>query len=358
MPQHTPLSSSVNNEDSTKNNFASADSEGSTETKPVIDSCSTRSNDTESSQVDTLIFDLVYWRDPKVNKTDDQVKQRLETYAKSLQSMAGFQLRSANLCDVDLVNRGSKVGYDLSYADFYRANLTDAHMFKINLKGASLMKAKLCRANLHCANLEDCNLLGADLTQAKLENINWGKYILQEKKAIQAKLQHNYREMKQLYEEAEEVYRSIRKNCEAQGLFETSGYFFHREMIMRRYQMPFWSSLRFFSKLVDLFCGYGQRPLRVVFFSFSVIAMCAIAYFLIGVSDSGQLVKFNWEHSFLENLYGLTDCLYFSVVTFTTLGYGDFTPVGLTRLVAAVEAFTGSFTMALFVVVFVNKILR
>ncbi|MBU2714033.1 ion channel [Zooshikella harenae] len=355
MSQHIPFTSHVSNEDATANHSATPLIEDNTEIEPVVDNSSVN---TKESKVDPLIFDLVYWRDPEVDKTDAQVKVRLETYAKSLQSMAGFQLRGANLCDVDLVNRGSKVGYDLSYADFYRANLSDAHMFKINLKGASLMKTKLCRANLHCANLEDCNLLGADLTQAKLENIFWGKYILQEKKAIQAKLQRKYHQMKQFYEEAEEVYRSIRKTCEEQGLFDVSGYFFHREMIMRRYQMPRWSARRFFSKIVDLLCGYGQRPLRVVFFSFSLIALCAIAYFFIGVADSGQLVKFNWDHGFLKNFYGLTDCLYFSVVTFTTLGYGDFTPVGLTRLIAAIEAFTGSFTMALFVVVFVNKILR
>ena len=48
----------------------------------------------------------------------------------------------------------------------------------------------------------------------------------------------------------------------------------------------------------------------------------------------------------------------YSVVTFTTLGYGDFTPVGLSRIFAAFEAFTGSFTLALFVVVFVKKMTR
>jgi hypothetical protein len=46
------------------------------------------------------------------------------------------------------------------------------------------------------------------------------------------------------------------------------------------------------------------------------------------------------------------------VVTFTTLGYGDIVPLGLARPLAAFEAFVGSFTMALFVVVFVKKMTR
>ncbi|MDN6869875.1 potassium channel family protein, partial [Aeromonas caviae] len=59
-----------------------------------------------------------------------------------------------------------------------------------------------------------------------------------------------------------------------------------------------------------------------------------------------------------QNAIFLMECLYYSVVTFTTLGYGDFTPVGLSRIFAAFEAFTGSFTLALFVVVFVKKMTR
>lgn len=35
------------------------------------------------------------------------------------------------------------------------------------------------------------------------------------------------------------------------------------------------------------------------------------------------------------------ECLYFSVVTFTTLGYGDFRPTEASRAVAAIEALTG-----------------
>jgi hypothetical protein len=35
------------------------------------------------------------------------------------------------------------------------------------------------------------------------------------------------------------------------------------------------------------------------------------------------------------------DCLYFSVVTFSSLGYGDFRPVGVSRLLASMEVFVG-----------------
>jgi hypothetical protein len=48
--------------------------------------------------------------------------------------------------------------------------------------------------------------------------------------------------------------------------------------------------------------------------------------------------------------------LYFSVVTFTTLGYGDFQPaVGLSRFFASLEAIIGAFTMALFAYTLARK---
>ncbi len=51
-------------------------------------------------------------------------------------------------------------------------------------------------------------------------------------------------------------------------------------------------------------------------------------------------------------------CLYYSIVTFTTLGYGDIHPLGYSHLIASVEALTGAFSMALIVVVFARKIMR
>ena len=50
--------------------------------------------------------------------------------------------------------------------------------------------------------------------------------------------------------------------------------------------------------------------------------------------------------------------LYFSVITFTTIGYGDYAPLGWLRLVAGVEGLLGLFLMALFTVSFARKFIR
>ena len=160
------------------------------------------------------------------------------------------------------------------------------------------------------------------------------------------------------FKEAEETYRDLRKASEAQGIFTMSGRYIQQELTMRRLQMPRYSGKRLLSWLVDLFSGYGEKPLNVVLFSLGLIGFCGLLYFLVGVRHGGLGLGLDLERGLLANLADLLDCLYFSVVTFTTLGYGDISPHGLARPIAAFEAFVGSFTMALFVVVFVKKMTR
>ena len=294
-----------------------------------------------------------HWHQPEGVNNQQQVKQALQQHLKSGASGEGYILKYCDLNNIDLVNRGQHHGINLSYADLYRCNLQAAHLFKVNFQHASLMKADLRDANLHEANLQQCNLLGAKFEGAKIENVHWGKELIQEQQARdQPELALDY------YQQIIEICRSIRKVAENQGLFETAGFFFHKEMIHRRLQMPLFSAQRGLSKLVDLFCGYGEKPARVVLFSILFIVFCALGYALGGVNFEQQVIQLQLTNSLKTNLQALVSSLYFSVVTFTTLGYGDITPVAGTRALAAFEAFIGSFTSALFVVVFVKKMTR
>ncbi|RQW62388.1 ion channel [Vibrio viridaestus] len=300
--------------------------------------------------------ELCYWHNPDVDKSEDDVKSQVEEWARSGRPLDGFQLARTNLADINLVNAGSKAGYSCRDADFYRADLTHAHCFGLDLRGASLMKAKLVDANLNCTQVEGANFLGVDFSRARLENVGWGKYLKQEKLAREQLKARNITKARSLFQEAEEVCRNVRKQCEKQGLFETAGRFFKKEMRLRRYQMPFWSMNRAISRMVDLFCGYGEEPLRVVGFSMFLILSCACIYFALDTVPISQ----EWSKDNLVAFYAIEflNAMYFSVVTFTTLGYGDISPVGIARFVAAAEAFLGSFMMALFVVVFVKKMTR
>ncbi|PKI17226.1 ion channel [Colwellia sp. 12G3] len=299
-----------------------------------------------------------FWHDKDIDKSGSDVKQRLENYAQGGGMLRGVILTKAQLQSIDLVNHHKKSGYDFSYADFYHANINGGHLFNINLQHASIMKADLRDANLNCANLEYTNMLGVKWTGSKFENVKIGKKIKQEYSAKSALSAKNLQANIDYLEQAEEIYRDLRKHAEHEGIFTLSGYFIQKELTMRRLQLPRYGLKRTLSKLVDIFCGYGEAPLRIIGLSLAIIFICAIIYAFTGLSYGGDIQAITAEQSLNENMSFFFSSLYYSVVTFTTLGYGDFTPVGVSRAIAAIEAFTGSFTIALFVVVFVKKMTR
>ena len=105
------------------------------------------------------------------------------------------------------------------------------------------------------------------------------------------------------------------------------------------------------NRILSIISLYGESVWRVFFTAFSIILIYASIYSL-----RGSIIGMNTAvpvHNFWTNLY-------FSIVTFTTLGYGDLHPVSSIgiRLLAGSEAFLGAFILAYFVVVVSRKIMR
>ena len=105
--------------------------------------------------------------------------------------------------------------------------------------------------------------------------------------------------------------------------------------------------------LVDWTCGYGEQWWKVIPAALVVIGIFSLFYL-----SSGAIIFSQGNEAM--RLRGPLDALYFSVVTFTTLGYGDWhpDPNHWIRYVAMTEAFTGAFMMALFVLCFARKWMR
>jgi hypothetical protein len=112
---------------------------------------------------------------------------------------------------------------------------------------------------------------------------------------------------------------------------------------------------------------YGESPWRVIRFALIIIFLFAVVLNFSGIVNSdgtNLIIKFIKESQgneytlrYLGPILGnFLNCLYFSVVTFTTLGYGDFQPaVGLSRFFVSLEAIIGAITMALFVYTFARR---
>jgi hypothetical protein len=154
-----------------------------------------------------------------------------------------------------------------------------------------------------------------------------------------------------------DIERALRMYRRAAAAYEQSGLFAEsREVAYRVNSMRLWHTREVsmpFIQRAELFvywltAGFGLRPLRVIATSLTIILLYGIVYWLNdGAVDlqSGQAAN-------------LFDSIYFSGITFVTVGYGDLIPAPHARLVALTEGFLGAFLMGFFVVVLAQRLSR
>ncbi len=108
--------------------------------------------------------------------------------------------------------------------------------------------------------------------------------------------------------------------------------------------------------------GYGESPWRVVATSLAVILAFGLAYpFVGGIEDAGV----HYELANVADVASPTGVsallrgLYFSIITFTTIGYANVAPIGVgSRLLVGLESFTGAALLALLVAVLARRLTR
>ena len=96
--------------------------------------------------------------------------------------------------------------------------------------------------------------------------------------------------------------------------------------------------------IADWTCSYGTSWTRAIYnWLVNVLVIFPILYALVGG---------------ISGAHSIWDYLYFSIITATTLGYGDMHPVGYARIFASIEAIFGMFMWAVFLAVFARKYMR
>jgi hypothetical protein len=140
-----------------------------------------------------------------------------------------------------------------------------------------------------------------------------------------------------------DTYRNLKHYFYGIGLYDDASWAAYKERTSERAHFRQIRSFRYLpSLLMGLLSGYTERPARVIVSSLFIIFLFAAAYYILNIPES---VVTPSEH------VGLWDCVYFSFITFTTVGFGDLVPhahVGH-RLLTALEAFTGPFMAGLYV---------
>jgi len=278
-------------------------------------------------------------------------------------NLSGAKLQGADLSDADFTG-ASLHKADLTGANIQETIFSDADLTKADLRrarffaGADLQRAKLRYAKLEGVELKKTNLRGADLTLADLRNVDLTEADLREatfygtdiRGATLARAMLNDADVTGIRWTRRRMrgcYLGIRglESCYGNALFKRDAAdqdFLDTLAEKWRYQPQMalfwlWGAL-----------DYGRSLSRVVW----VAAMIAFSYGLI-YSYRPELLNFK------DSANTLLTPFYFSVVTYTTLGFGDVKPANkLGELLVMTEVVIGYLTLGLLLAVLAEKVAR
>ncbi|MCB9892417.1 MAG: pentapeptide repeat-containing protein [Planctomycetes bacterium] len=224
------------------------------------------------------------------------------------------------------------VGADLRWADLENADLRSADLSYANLehaklKGADLSGAKLIGANLHHADLDNANLYRADVTGADLRA---------------ARLRDTY-----VGEIHYEIHTMRCAGVHASTCFGNP--FFKRDVEDQDWLEHFALVNPKLYALWKYTSDCGRCITRVVCIS----ALLALFFGLVYAQKTIPLIA----------VKGTEDTwfapFYYSIVTFTTLGFGDITPLNLAgQFVVVTEVVLGYVALGILVSILANKVAR
>lgn len=266
---------------------------------------------------------------------------------------AGARLRGASLVGARL--RGASFNgarlweSDFSHADIISIDLSGAHLRGANLKGADLRGARLDtftqigRVLLdNTTQLGDCIWNGAILTQVDWDQI---PRLGDERLLLQPGTRP---ERRQRLREAARAYRGLVTALRGQGMVaEASSYRLREQQLERR---ALWLDRRlgawFFSALLELVSGYGERPGRAFIAYIATVLTFAVGYFAIGHLVGPTISPFG--------------SLLFSLTSFHGRGFFPANNITLENpltALAAVEAVIGLFIELIFIAAFSRRFL-
>jgi len=116
-----------------------------------------------------------------------------------------------------------------------------------------------------------------------------------------------------------------------------------------------WLKYGFQWLIFDKMGMYATNPIRVLTSMLVGYLFFTFLYFFLMIFGSTEIVSSVGD---TDRLSPLAVAFYHSAITFLTIGYGDYYPMGVIRIISGIEGFSGLFLMSYFTVAFVRKILR
>lgn len=169
------------------------------------------------------------------------------------------------------------------------------------------------------------------------------------------------------YDYAKLVYRIARNQANSIGDYERIGHYYYLERYyggktLKRENFNSigeYISNKCFDLLSKYTIGYGEKPFNIFIISFFIISIFAFIYMATGIQSVNDI---NTNISIKENsnfIISYIDAWYFSMATFSTVGYGDMVAsTSLGKILASIEVFLGVTMAASWASVIIKRMSR
>ncbi len=255
--------------------------------------------------------------------------------------LTGCELLSADLTEANLSScRAAGAGFE-------SANLANATMFSAELKGATFTKANLRGADMRRADLQDTRMREADisdvdLTRCKMQSADLEGSCVDNATLMDADLCHSRLRGLKGYATANWI------GADVHGVNFTGAYLTRRTIMDQNYLHEFRTQ---------------SRANAVVYWLWWLTSDCGRSFLRWGACIFLLLCLFAVLFSFVAIDYGeyptSISSFYYSVVTLTTLGYGDVLPASLAaQILAMIEVVIGYVMLGGLLSIFANKMSR
>ncbi len=304
----------------------------------------------------------------------------LESASMEYTVLDSADLRGANLNRCVL--RGSRCrNTGFVAALLHRAVLDSCDLGGANFTKAFLVDATVVGADLFSARFDSSRISQLSFGQAKnIEWIIWGD-TLDTRVTIGEEIQADSTRRFEHYRAAENAYRYLKSIYSQAGFSNLANEFHYRENLVITKRLGhastgLWDKVTWLSRYVfwETTYGYGSRPWNLLIFSICVIVVFAILFFIMSVipkTKSGiyecDLYSIRLTRSPKKIVPLARTCLYFSLLSFATFGYGavkpkqwiqffqptprEYKPVKWARVLVGIEAALGIWVFALLVIV-------
>lgn len=246
------------------------------------------------------------------------------------------------------------INSDLSMAVIENSHFYFSYFETVNLKDTIFIDCSFDTAKMSDSDLRNTKILNPKFIEFYIEDSMQRTKV--SKNTFLGKINYNKKESREV-RFAADVYSQFNELFENNKLMDLSGEYFYLYKKTERMNMEGIS--KFKSLIGMLTCGYGERPSFSLLASLVLVLTCGTLYMFFGVNINGEVIYF---HPSLQNLFPPYNQLiiwyHFSLVTFSTVGYGNVVPVGGSLIVSAFEMVFGVIMVGIWVSTLVRKMVR